>query len=68
MLTMWCYPSWHGMQDLITILSECSKYLDIAYNVRKTKCMVVNPVSVDKWVCRLDHSHVSVLMDKQLSL
>ena len=45
-------PSWHGMQDLMTILSKCSKYLDLACNVRKTKCMVVNPVSIDKWVCR----------------
>jgi len=45
-------PSWHGVQDLIMMLSECSKYLDLICNVRKTKCMVVNPVSVDKLVRR----------------
>jgi len=28
-------PSWHGMQDLITILSECRKYLDLAMQCSK---------------------------------
>ena len=44
--------SWHGMQDLITVLSECSTFLDLGCNLRKTKCMVVNPVSVDNMVRR----------------
>ena len=26
-------PSWHGMQDLIMILSECSKYLDLVLSL-----------------------------------
>ena len=43
-------PSWHGMQNLIMILSECSKYLDVECNVWRTKCVLVNPVSVDKLV------------------
>ena len=45
-------PSWHGMQDLIALLSECCNCLDLEYNVRKTKCMVVNPISVDKTMRR----------------
>jgi len=45
-------PSWHGMQDLIAILSGCCKCLDLECNVRKTKCMVVNPISVEKTVHR----------------
>ena len=45
-------PSWHGMQDLIAILTGCCKCLDLECNVRKTKCMVVNPISVDKTVRR----------------
>jgi len=44
--------SWHGMQDLFAILSGCCKCLDLECNVRKTKCMVVNPISVDKTVRR----------------
>jgi len=45
-------PSWYGMQDLIAILSDCCKCLDLECNVRETKCMVVNPISVDKTVRR----------------
>ena len=45
-------PSWHGMRDLPAILSGCCKGPDLECNVRKTKCMVVNPTNVDKIVRR----------------
>ena len=35
-------PSWNGMQDLVMILSECSKFLNLECNAWKTQCMVVN--------------------------
>ena len=40
------------MQDLIAILTGCCKCMDLECNVRKTKCMVVNPIGVDKTVRR----------------
>ena len=36
-------PSWHAMQELIALVAECCKVLDLECNVRKTKYMVINP-------------------------
>ena len=41
-------PSWHAMQELIALVAECCKVLDLECNVRKTKCMVINPTDSTK--------------------
>jgi len=45
-------PSWHAMQQLIQMVEKCCSDLGLVCNVKKTKCMCVNPLDKSKIVSK----------------
>ena len=37
-------PSWHALQDLLSLLDKCCKNLCMICNTNITKCMILNPI------------------------
>ena len=43
-------PAWAALQDLILLVSRCCQDLGLTFNVKKSKCMIINPVDKKKIV------------------
>jgi len=43
-------PAWPALQELILLVSRCCQDLGLTFNVKKSKCMIINPVDKKKIV------------------
>ena len=41
-------PAWPALQELILLVSRCCQDLGLTFNVKKSKCMIINPVDKKK--------------------